>query len=41
MQFYLQDQLRSGANLQPWHFVVIKNKEIKKKIRIEAEKEEE
>ena len=31
----------SGANLQPWHFVVIKNKNVKKKIRIEAEKEEE
>ena len=31
----------NGANLQPWHFVVIKNKEIKKKIRIAAEKEEE
>tara|TARA_Y100000996_G_C22450971_1_gene613841 strand:- start:68 stop:745 length:678 start_codon:yes stop_codon:yes gene_type:complete len=31
----------SGANLQPWHFVVIKNKNIKKKIRIAAEKEEE
>ena len=31
----------SGANLQPWHFVVIKNKTVKKKIRIEAEKEEE
>ena len=30
----------SGANLQPWHFVVIKNKTVKKKIRIEAEKEE-
>ena len=30
----------SGANLQPWHFVVIKNKNIKKKIRKEAEKEE-
>ena len=30
----------SGANLQPWHFVVIKNKEIKNKIRIAAEKEE-
>ena len=30
----------SGANLQPWHFVVIKNKKIKKKIRIAAEKEE-
>ena len=31
----------SGANLQPWHFVVIKNKTVKKKIRVEAEKEEE
>ena len=31
----------SGANLQPWHFVVIKNKNVKKRIRIEAEKEEE
>ena len=30
----------SGANLQPWHFVVIKNKSIKKKIRIAAEIEE-
>lgn len=30
----------NGANLQPWHFVVIKNKKIKKKIRIAAEKEE-
>ena len=30
----------SGANLQPWHFVIIKNKEIKKKIKIAAEKEE-
>ncbi len=30
----------SGANLQPWHFVVIKDKETKKKIRIAAEKEE-
>ncbi len=30
----------SGANLQPWHFVVIKNKNVKKKIRIEAEEEE-
>tara|TARA_Y100001970_G_scaffold239324_1_gene301168 strand:+ start:450 stop:1127 length:678 start_codon:yes stop_codon:yes gene_type:complete len=30
----------SGANLQPWHFVIIKNKEIKKKIRLAAEKEE-
>ena len=31
----------NGANLQPWHFVVIKNKEIKKEIRKAAEKEEE
>ena len=31
----------SGANLQPWHFVIIKNKYIKKKIRIAAENEEE
>jgi len=30
----------NGANLQPWHFVIIKDKEIKKKIRIAAEKEE-
>ncbi len=30
----------SGANLQPWHFVVIKNNEIKNKIKIAAEKEE-
>ena len=30
----------NGANLQPWHFVVIKNKVIKKKIRKKAEKEE-
>ena len=30
----------SGANLQPWHFVIIKNKVIKKKIKIAAEKEE-
>ena len=30
----------SGANLQPWHFVVIKNKKIKKQIRKAAEKEE-
>ena len=31
----------NGANLQPWQFVIIKNKNIKKKIRIAAEKEEE
>ena len=30
----------NGANLQPWHFVVIKNKFIKKKIRLAAEMEE-
>tara|TARA_Y100000768_G_C23619006_1_gene514120 strand:- start:25 stop:639 length:615 start_codon:yes stop_codon:yes gene_type:complete len=30
----------SGANLQPWHFVIVKNKRIKKKIKIAAEKEE-
>ena len=30
----------SGANLQPWHFVIIKSKEIKNKIKIAAEKEE-
>jgi iodotyrosine deiodinase len=30
----------SGANLQPWHFVVVLNPEIKRKIRIAAEEEE-
>ena len=30
----------NGANLQPWHFVIIKDKKIKKKIRLAAEKEE-
>lgn len=30
----------SGANKQPWHFVVVSNPEVKKKIRIAAEKEE-
>ena len=30
----------NGANLQPWHFSVIKDAEIKRKIRVEAEKEE-
>tara|TARA_Y100001970_G_scaffold148135_1_gene181797 strand:- start:1390 stop:2055 length:666 start_codon:yes stop_codon:yes gene_type:complete len=30
----------NGANLQPWHFVIIKNKTIKKQIRIAAEIEE-
>jgi nitroreductase len=30
----------SGANLQPWHFVVVSSGEIKRKIRMAAEKEE-
>jgi iodotyrosine deiodinase len=30
----------SGANKQPWHFVLVMNPEIKKQIRIAAEKEE-
>ena len=30
----------NGANLQPWHFVIVKDKKIKKKIRIAAEVEE-
>ncbi|MBZ0201298.1 MAG: nitroreductase family protein [Ignavibacteriaceae bacterium] len=30
----------SGANLQPWHFVIIKDSQIKKEIRIAAELEE-
>lgn len=30
----------NGANLQPWHFVLVKDHEIKKRIRTEAEKEE-
>ena len=30
----------NGANLQPWHFVIIKNNKVKKKIREAAEKEE-
>ena len=30
----------NGANLQPWHFTIIKDKEIKKQIRKAAEKEE-
>ena len=30
----------SGANQQPWHFVIIRDKIIKKEIRIAAEKEE-
>ena len=31
----------SGANLQPWHFVVVSDPEIKHQIRMAAEKEEE
>lgn len=30
----------SGANQQPWHFVVVRDKEIKKAIRLAAEEEE-
>lgn len=30
----------SGANMQPWRFVVVKSPEIKKQIRLAAEKEE-
>jgi iodotyrosine deiodinase len=30
----------SGANLQPWHFAVVSDPAIKKKIRVAAEKEE-
>ncbi len=30
----------SGANKQPWHFVIVKNPEIKSKIRAAAEEEE-
>ena len=30
----------NGANLQPWHFVIIKSNKIKNKIRLAAEKEE-
>ena len=30
----------NGANLQPWHFVVVSDKRIKHKIRIAAEEEE-
>jgi iodotyrosine deiodinase len=30
----------SGANLQPWHFVIISDLKVKKEIRIAAEKEE-
>jgi nitroreductase len=30
----------SGANLQPWHFVIVRDPEVKKQIRVAAEKEE-
>ena len=30
----------SGANMQPWHFVVVSNPAVKKKIRDAAEEEE-
>ena len=30
----------SGANMQPWHFAVVHDAEVKKKIRIAAEEEE-
>ena len=30
----------NGANLQPWHFCIVEDPEIKHRIRIEAEKEE-
>ncbi|QFT53303.1 nitroreductase family protein [Microbulbifer sp. THAF38] len=30
----------SGANRQPWHFVVVENTEIKRRIRLAAEEEE-
>lgn len=42
----IKDALRAagtapnGANLQPWHFVVVSDPEVKKKIRVEAEKAE-
>ncbi len=31
----------NGANLQPWHFAVVENPDLKSKIRVAAEKEEE
>ena len=30
----------NGANLQPWHFVIVRDLVVKKKIRVAAEKEE-
>jgi len=35
------DTAPNGANQHPWHFVIISDKEIKRKIRYAAEKEEE
>ncbi len=31
----------SGANMQPWHFVVVSDPEVKRRIRLAAEREEE
>jgi len=45
-QEVIQDCLRvamnapSGANMQPWHFVVVNNPEVKRQIRVAAEEEE-
>ena len=33
-------QAPSGANLQPWHFVVVENQDVKRRIREAAEREE-
>jgi nitroreductase len=30
----------SGANMQPWHFVVVRDPAVKQRIRVEAEREE-
>jgi len=30
----------NGANMQPWHFVVVSDPDVKRRIRVEAEKEE-
>jgi len=45
-QGVIQDCLRvamnapSGANMEPWHFVVVNNPEVKRQIRVAAEEEE-
>ena len=45
-QALLEEALRaagtapSGANMQPWHFVVVQNAAVKKRIRVAAEAEE-